>query len=67
MSADTIKKARERLAKTRRAAAVIRTMFMAAATGQKAEALLEAIESMSADIRAQQDAIERMEKREKEA
>ena len=64
---DPIKRARERLAKTQHAADVIKKMFMAAAPGQKAEALLEAAISMSADIRAQKYAIERMEKREKEA
>lgn len=66
-TADPIKRARERLAKTQHAADVITRMFMAAAPGQIAEALLEGIVSMRADIRVQQDAIERMEKREKEA
>ena len=63
---DPIKRARERLAKTQHAADVIKKMFMAAAPGEKAEALLEAVVSMRADIRAQKDAIERMEERKKE-
>ena len=64
---DPIKRAREALARTEKAADVISKMFMAAAPGEKAEALLEAVVSMRADIRAQKDEIERMEKREKEA
>ena len=64
---DLIKRAREVLARTEKATAVISKMFKAAAPGEQAEALLEAFVSMRADIRVQQDAIERMEKREKEA
>ena len=64
---DPIKRAREALARTEKAADVITKMFMAAAPGEKAEALLEAVVSMSTDIRSQKYVIERMEKREKEA
>ena len=63
---DPIKRAREALARTEKATDVISKMFKAAAPGEKAEALLEAVVSMRADIRAQKDAIERMEERKKE-
>ena len=63
---DPIKRAREALARTEKAADVITKMFMDAAPGEKADALLEAATSMRADIRAQRDWIERMEKRSQE-
>lgn len=63
---DLIEQARERLARTLKAADVITKMFMDSAPGEKADALLEAAVSMRADIHTQRDWIERMEKRSQE-
>ena len=60
-STNLIEEARQSLARTSKAADVIGKMYMDSKPGEQADALLEAIVSMRADIRAQQDWIERME------